>query len=78
MLSLGGELGRGTNVMHDTGIYLTPLILLCLRLCSNYTPSGISPGTIPSHPSHSAVLIAADLQVRTRANFAVKNRESDA
>lgn len=72
-----GELGRGTNLMHNTGIYLTPLILLCLCLCSNYTPSGISPGKIHSHPSHSAVLIAADLQVRTHANFAVKDSESD-
>lgn len=63
--------------MLNTGIYLTLLILLCLCLCSNYTPSGISPGKIPSHPSHSAVLIAADLQVRTRANFPVKNSESD-
>lgn len=63
--------------MHNTGIYLTLLILLCLCLCSNYTPSGISPGKIPSHPSHSVVLIAADLQVRTRANFPVKDSESD-
>lgn len=63
--------------MHNTGIYLTLLILLCLCLCSNYTPSGISPGKIPSHPSHSAVLIAADLQVRTHANFPVKDSESD-
>lgn len=63
--------------MHNTGIYLTLLILLCLCLCSNYTPSGISPGKIPSHPSHSAVLIAADLQVRTRANFPAKDSESD-
>lgn len=53
--------------MRNTGIYLTLLILLCLCLCSNYTPSGISPGEIPTHPSHSSVLIAADLQVRTRA-----------
>lgn len=63
--------------MHNTGIYLTLLILLCLCLCSNYTPSGISPGKIPSHRSHSAALIAADLQVRTHANFPVKNSESD-
>ncbi len=63
--------------MHNTGIYLTLLILLCLCLCSNYTPSGISPGKIPSHPSHSAVLIAADLQVTTHANFPVKDRTSD-
>lgn len=63
--------------MHNTGIYLTLLILLCLCLCSNYTPSGISPGKIPSHPSHSAVLIAADLQVTTHANFPVKDSESD-
>lgn len=63
--------------MHNTGIYLTLLILLCLCLCSNYTPSGISPGKIPSHPSHSAVLIAAALQVRTHANFPVKDSESD-
>ena len=69
---------KGDTFNAQPGIYLTPLILLCLRLCSNYTPSGISPGKIPSHPSHSAVLIAADLQVRTQANFAVKNRESDA
>lgn len=63
--------------MHNTGIYLTLLILLCLCLCSNYMPSGISPGKIPSHPSHSVVLIAADLQVRTHANFPVKDSESD-
>lgn len=63
--------------MHNTGIYLTLLILLCLCLCSNYTPSGISPGKIPSHPSHSAVLIAVDLQVRTHANFPVNNGEGD-
>lgn len=63
--------------MHNTGIDLTLLILLCLCLCSNYTPSGISPGKIPAHPSHSAALIAADLQVRTNANFAVKDSESD-
>lgn len=63
--------------MHNTGIYLTLLILLCLCLYSNYTPSGISPGKIPSHPSHSAVLIAADLQVRAHANFPVKDSKSD-
>lgn len=63
--------------MHNTGIYLTLLILLCLCLCSNYTPSGISPGKIPSHPSHSAVLIAVDLQVRTHANFPVNDGEGD-
>lgn len=63
--------------MHNTGIYLTLLILLCLCLCSNYTPSGIPPGKIPSHPSHSAVLIATDLQARARANFPVKDSESD-
>lgn len=65
------------NLWHDTSIYLTLQILLILCLCSNYTPSGISPGKIPSHPSHSAVLIAADLQVRTRANFAVKGSKGD-
>lgn len=75
--TLRGELERGTNLILNTGIYLTLLILLCLCLCSNYTPSGISPGKIPSHPSHSAVLIAADLQVRTRANFPVKDSGSD-
>lgn len=63
--------------MHNTGIYLTLLILLCLCLCSNYTPCGISPGKIPSRPSHSAVLIAADFQVRTHAHFPVKDSESD-
>lgn len=63
--------------MHNIGIYLTLLILLCLCLCSNYMPSGISPGKIPSHPSHSVVLIAADFQVRTHANFPVKASESD-
>lgn len=52
--------------MHNTDMYLS--LLLLLRLCSNYTPSGISPGKNPSHPSHLGVLIAADLQVRTRAN----------
>lgn len=57
--------------MHNTGIYLTLLILLCL--CSNYTPSGISPGKTPINPSHSAVLIATDLRVRrSRANCPVK------
>lgn len=61
--------------MRNTGIYLTLLFPLCL--CSNYTPSGISPGKIPSHPSHSAVLIAVDLQVRTCANFPVKDSEGD-
>lgn len=59
--------------MHNTDIYLTLLILL--RLCSNYTPSGISPGKISSHPSHLAVLIAADLQVRTRADVPQKDSE---
>lgn len=61
--------------MHNTDIYLTLLILLCL--CSNYTPSGISPGKIPSHPSHFAVLIADDLRVRTHANVPLKGSESD-
>lgn len=61
--------------MHNADIYLTPLILL--RPCSNYTPSGISPGKIPSNPSHLAVLIAADLQVRTRANVPLKGSVSD-
>lgn len=46
-------------------------------MCSNYTPSGISPGKIPSHPSHFAVLIADDLRVRTRANVPLKGSESD-
>lgn len=63
--------------MQNTGIYLTLLIRLCVRLCSNYMPSGISSGKIPSHPSHSAMLIAADLQVRTRANFPAKDSKSD-
>lgn len=61
--------------MHNTGFYLALLIFLCLCLCSNYTPSGISPGEIPSHPSHSSVLIAADLQVRTHAKNPVKDSE---
>lgn len=63
--------------MHNRSIYLTPLILLCMCLCSNYTPSGISPGKIPSHPSHLAVLIAADLRVRTHAKISVKDTEGD-
>lgn len=46
------ELGWGTNLMHNTGIYLTPLILLCV--CSNYAPSGSTPVRIPFHPPHSA------------------------
>lgn len=61
--------------MHNPGIYRT--LLLLLRVCSNYTPSGISPGKIPSHPSHLGVLIAADLQVRTRANVPLKDGERE-
>lgn len=74
-MTLNRGLKRGTNLMHNTDIYLTPLILL--RLCSNYTPSGISPGKIPSHPSHLAMLIAADLQVRARTNVPLKDSKTD-
>lgn len=73
--TLSRGLKRGADLIHNTDIYLTLLILLCL--CSNYTPSGISPGKIPSHPSHFAVLIADDLRVRTRVNVPLKGSESD-